>query len=248
MIRVLGVVLLCGAVSGCSLFSKGKVNATEVLNDFGGNAGLGDYRETQDALVSPLEIPPALSVPDDFSPKLAQVKGLPVMTPQRLEQVDLVKAEGVTIVQNDCARYALVEQPLETLWVNLTQFLNLLNLPVESSDATLGLMVTEFVERRNRVPKKAQPFLTELFNRASPKTAEDYFDKYRVRVEKDATQAQALRVYVTHEAMQELDSGTDWKQMPPEPERAAALLGQFVKFIALQQQALNAQSGQASGQ
>jgi uncharacterized lipoprotein len=234
--------------SGCSVFSGGVVNAKEVLNDFGGGgASATDYRETQDALVTPLEIPPELSVPEDMSPKLAQVAAAQAVTPKSIATFDKVEAKGITLVQNDCARFAKIDMPLNEFWLGLTQFLSVLELPVESSDVENGLMVTEFVERKNLVPKDAQPFLTELFNRASPKKAEDYFDKYTFRLEHDALDKKGLRVYVSHEAMQEQESGTDWKQMPPEPERAAMMLNQLIKFFALQQ-AAKAQADAANGQ
>ncbi len=202
--------LLCTAMAlgACSALDTEKVN----------------YRNTVKA--------PSLVVPPDLTQlsrdtRYAVVDGgvsalgnAATATPAAVKAVVAPASLGdVRIERAGNQRWLVVKRAPEALWDPLKEFWQESGLPLSMDRKNLGIMETEWVENRAKIPQEfiratVGKLLDSLY--AAPER-----DKYRTRLERSA--AGETEVFITHRGVMEVysdgeKSGTIWQARPSDPE------------------------------
>jgi len=213
------------SLSGCSSLSK----------SFGSGDAISskeNYRVTQDALISPLELPPGFQNPNrnmDMSNR--QLMG---QLNDKIMRKDIptFKVDGLSIRSNLSERWLHVDKVnSDDLWERLQRFLVAQGFAVEESRKDVGLIRTAYVARKEVVPKAEMGFLTRVFNAWREETAQGAMDRLTLRLETDAQGG--ANVYLRH-SMIIADSDGDinnWRSRPYHPVFEAEMLYQSMVFL-----------------
>lgn len=140
-----------------------------------------------------------------------------------------VSTDAVRIERAGDQRWLVVKQTPEQLWPKLREFWNDAGLPVATESEATGVMETEWVENRSKIP---QDFLRntigKVFDRAYS-TGER--DKFRTRLER--LPDGSTEIYISHRGAEEVLTGaqketTVWTVRPNDPTLEAQFLGRLV--------------------
>lgn len=203
-----------------------------------------DYKASKKA--APLDVPPDLTqlqkdnryaVPEGRG--VATASGMQAATGSQAAPVAGVPASAGTIgpVSTDAVRieragdqrWLVVKQTPEQLWPQLREFWNDAGLPVETESQATGVMETEWVENRSKIP---QDFLRNTIGKVFDKAySTGERDKFRTRLER--LPDGSTEIYISHRGAEEVLTGaqkesTVWTVRPNDPILEAQFLGRLV--------------------
>jgi outer membrane protein assembly factor BamC len=208
----------------------------------------------------PLEVPPDLSqlprderfvVPDRPQTVTASGQGQrPSATPGTVAVGSpVVPVSSVAKIERQGnQRWLAVNLPPEKAWPVLVDFWPSVGLKVEKSDATAGVLETNWAENRAKLPQ-------DIIRRTLGKVLDSVYstneqDKFRARIERTAQGTS--EIYISHRGMEEVytspaQESTKWQPRASDPELEAEMLQRLlVRFEAPVQRTATA-AGPASG-
>lgn len=213
-------------LSGCSSFKKSFDSEDSTLSR-------DNYRVTQDTLLSPLELPPNFQNPDrNMNASNRQLMG---QLNQALSRKDIPSyhVDGLSVQSNLSERWLhIAKVDSDDLWERLQRFLNAQGFTVEEARKDVGVIRTNFLARKEIVPKSEMSFLTRILNSWREETAEGAMDRLTLRVETDAQGG--ANVYLRHSMIIADNSDGDittWRSRPYHPEFEAEMLYQAMTFL-----------------
>lgn len=221
-----------------------------------GAMGLGnkriDYRAGA-AQTPTLEVPPDLTAPgNDERYKVPQGNGESVATysdytkrggdaAPRAAAV-LPEVKGVHLERSGAQRWLVVNDKAENVWPVLKAFWQETGLNIKSEDQTAGIMETDWVENRAKIPQGGlRSILGKVFDNMYSSGERD---QYRARLER-SKDGLGTEIYITHRGMEEVLSAdrntSSWKARANDPELEAIMLQRLmVRFGGNEVQATNA--------
>ncbi|MBD3767041.1 MAG: outer membrane protein assembly factor BamC [Gammaproteobacteria bacterium] len=213
------------SLSGCSSLSKSFGSGDAITNK-------DNYRVTQDALISPLELPPGFQNPNrsmDLSNR--QLMG---QLNDKIMRKDIptYQVDGLSIRSNLSERWLHVDKVNpDDLWERLQRFLVAQGFTVEESRKDVGLIRTAYVARKEVVPKSEMSFLTRILNSWREETAKGAMDRLTLRVETD--KQGGANVYLRHSMIfSDFDGDiNNWRLRPYQPLFEAEMLYQSMVFL-----------------
>ena len=203
-----------------------------------------DYKASKKA--TPLDVPPDLTqlqkdnryaVPEGrgvatasgmqaaAGSQAAPVAGVPASA----GAIGPVSTDAVRIERAGDQRWLVVKQTPEQLWPQLREFWNDAGLPVETESQATGVMETEWVENRSKIP---QDFLRNTIGKVFDKAySTGERDKFRTRLER--LPDGSTEIYISHRGAEEVLTGaqkesTVWTVRPNDPTLEAQFLGRLV--------------------
>lgn len=225
-----GLVLsaLMVSLSGCGMM--GSVMESDKL----------DYRGAKKA--AQLDVPPDLTqlqkdnryaVPDGRGVATAsgqqQARGA---APAAVAGDDAIGAAGnaaVRVERNGNQRWLVVKQTPEQLWPQLKQFWTDSGFTIETESATTGVMETNWVENRSKIPQ-------DIIRRTLGKVIDSAYstgerDKFRTRLERAPDGS--TEIYISHRGAEEVLTGPQkeiiqWTVRPNDPGLEAQFLAKLV--------------------
>ena len=245
-VRLSTLALATLLVSGCT-----------VLNPFSGEKV--DYK-TSAARSKPLEVPPDLSQLSRDSRFQAQGGVISASTAAAAgtAQPGVVATAAVAVLaRGDIrveragqARWLVVPQAPEQLWPQLRTFWEQRGFVLQTDDATIGVMETNWAENRSKLPNDViRNTLGRLVGNLYDTGERDIF---RTRIERTATGSE---IFVSHRGAEEVYVGErrdalTWRARPSDPQLEAEMLSRMMVALAPkepQAQALAAVSAATDG-
>jgi outer membrane protein assembly factor BamC len=252
LLRMLGLILLLGALAGCSTSFESLVPDRRV-----------DYRESK--LTNRLEVPPDLT-----SSTIDDTLAVPEINPtgtakfsayagERTSSGQVKAAETVLQTQPDIQierdgnrRWLLVQhQSPEQLWPKVKEFWTSNGLILKQEDPRIGVMETGWAENRADIPSGViRDVLSKFIDFAYSAPTRD---KFRVRLERvdDGT-----AIYLTHYGVEEVTRGdtvgkdkstsSQWQSRPPDPELEAEMLNRLMVYLGASEKRAAAQLAKSS--
>lgn len=219
--------------------------------------GLGskriDYKAGAEQAPS-LEVPPDLTMPaaGDSRYKVPQGDDQTVATYSDYSKrggarggvatAVLPEVKGVRLEREGTKRWLVVNDKPENVWPILKAFWQEQNLPIKNEDAAGGVMETDWVENRAKIP-------LDFIRKTLGKAFDDLYssgerDQYRTRLERDKD-GTSTDVYITHRGKEEVmdkDKVTSkWQDRPNDPELEAIMLQRLmVRFGSSEEKAADA--------
>jgi outer membrane protein assembly factor BamC len=206
-----------------------------------------DYKGSKKA--APLDVPPDLTqlqkdnryaVPDGSG--VATASGMQAAAgtqaapaagvPAGVATIGPVSTDAVRIERAGDQRWLVVKQTPEQLWPKLREFWNDAGLPVETESQATGVMETEWVENRSKIP---QDFLRNTIGKVFDKAySTGERDKFRTRLER--LPDGSTEIYISHRGAEEVLTGaqketTVWTVRPNDPTLEAQFLGRLVASL-----------------
>jgi outer membrane protein assembly factor BamC len=126
-------------------------------------------------------------------------------------------------------RWLLVKAPAEQVWPVVKQYWQDAGYQIKTENATAGVMETEWVEGRQRMPESG---IRGILQRAlGTNYGTSYRDKFHTRIER--TPDGSTEVYISHRRMEEVleggsREGTRWEPRPADPEQEAENLSKLL--------------------
>ena len=157
-----------------------------------------------------------------------------------------VSTDAVRVERAGDQRWLVVKQTPEQLWPQVRQFWEDAGLPVETESQATGVMETEWVENRSKIPQDfLRNTLGKVFDRAYS-TGER--DKYRTRLER--LPDGSTEIYISHRGAEEVLTGaqkesTVWTVRPNDPTLEAQFLGRLVARLTGATEPAQVQAAQA---
>lgn len=212
------------------------------------------YKSSRGA--SPLEVPPDLtSIPTQDS---IEVPGAETTYseyagdggPARSAAAVLPEVEGARIERSGDERWLAITADPEAVWSGTRDFWIGQGFTLETEEPAVGVMETNWAERRSSLPPGA---LTGLLN-----TLSDTFygvavrDRYRTRIERGSDSG-VTEVYVSHRGAEQMVVGDDnptaqpdvvaervWQPRPSDPGLEAEMLTRLMIFLGADEQQVEA--------
>lgn len=211
-----------------------------------------DYKAGAEQVPS-LEVPPDLTMPTgDSRYQVTQADDQTVETysdytkrgggvPGAVATV-LPEVKGVRLEREGTQRWLVVNDKAENVWPVVKAFWQANNLPIVTEDAAAGVMETEWVENRAKIP-------LDFIRKALGKAFDDLYssgerDQYRTRLER-GSDGMTTSIYITHRGKEEVmdkDKITSkWQDRPNDPELETIMLQKLmVHFGSSEDQAASA--------
>ncbi len=207
-----------------------------------------DYR-TQARQTTGLDVPPDLTqLPKENRPSgtisAAQMAAQPAAARPAAtagSTVALAKVGDVEFQRLGNTRWLHTSLPPEQLWPVLKTFWQERGLQVETEDASIGVMETNWAENRAKLPqdfirKAIGSMLDSIYS-----TGER--DKYRTRLERSPDGG--TDIYITHRGMVEVYTNsqkddTAWQPRPSDPEMEAEMLSRLLLKLGGKEEAAQA--------
>lgn len=149
----------------------------------------------------------------------------------------LPEVKGVRLARDGDKRWLVVNDKPENVWPVVKAFWQENGLTLASEDPSAGVMETEWVENRAKIPQ-------DFIRRTLGKVVDGLYstgerDRYRTRLERDGA---STSLYITHYGKEEvLDKDkvtTKWQNRPNDPELEAIMLQKLmVRFGSSEEQA-----------
>lgn len=225
-IPVIGLVLLSAVTtSGCSSLGKSFGYNDSVSQD-------DNYRVTQDALISPLELPPGFQNPNrNMDVTNRQLMG--ALNDKVLKQdIPSFQVAGMSVQSNLSERWLHIDKAdANDVWERLQRFVAAQGFSIEDARKDVGVMRTNFLARKEIVPKTELSMLTRVLNSWRAETAQGALDRLTLRVQSD--RRGGLDVFVRHSMVVESGDGGagSWRSRPYHPEFEAEMIYQALVFL-----------------
>jgi uncharacterized lipoprotein len=227
--RVLSLAILSLlAGSGCSSFSKSFDSKDSVTQE-------DNYRVTQDALISPLELPPGFQNPNrNMDANNRKLMGQLNDHNETIgkQAIPSYHADGLSVGSNLSERWLHIDKAnANDVWERLQHFLTAQGFAIEDARKDVGIIQTAYLPRRDVVPKTEMSFLGRVLNSWREETAKGALDRLTLRVQTDATGG--LNVYFRHSMIIQSNDGdvSSWTYRPYHPEYEAEMLYQSMVYL-----------------
>lgn len=154
----------------------------------------------------------------------------------------LPEIQKVRLERNGAQRWLAVSDNAENVWSVVKAFWQEIGLPIKSEDKAAGVMETDWVENRAKIPQSAiRNVIGKLFDSAYSSGERD---QYLTRLDRSKDGA-ITEVHVTHRGVAEVFSPdmtfSKWQPRPNDPELEAIMLQRLmVRFGASEAQAASA--------
>ena len=217
---ILGAALVL-LLAGCKSFGLGGKRI-----DYGAEAGQ----------VPALEVPPDLTAPaSDNRYRVPQESGEGVASYSDYRRGGAVgtggrstvlpEVKGVRLERSGAQRWLVVNDKPENVWLVIKAFLQENGLAIKSEDQAAGVMETDWMENRAKIPQDGvRNVIGKVFDNAYSSGERD---QYRVRLER-GKDGVSTEVYITHRGMEEVlsddKSTSKWQARPADPEMEAVML------------------------
>jgi outer membrane protein assembly factor BamC len=224
--RILSLAMISLLVgSGCSSLSKSFGSSDSITQE-------DNYRVTQDALISPLELPPGFQNPNrNMDANNRQLMGQ--LNDKIIKQdIPSYRADGLSVRNNLSERWLHIDKAnSDDMWERLQRFLISQGFAIEEARKDVGVIRTAFLPRREIVPKTEMSILTRVLNAWREETAKGAMDRLTLRVQTDA--AGGMDVFVRHTMLIEDMDGEMryWRSRPYHPEFEAETIYQSMVFL-----------------
>lgn len=202
-----------------------------------------DYKASVKA--TPLSVPPDLTqLPRDtrYTTPGATVSATGFQSAAQgavVSSIAVGPGAGMRLEGQGPQRWLVVDQPAEKLWPQIKEFWQETGLPLTLDQAQLGILETDWVENRAKLPQ-------DFIRRTLGKLLEGLYstsmlDKYRTRLERNASGG--TEIYISHRGMEEVyqDAGktkTIWQSRATDTELEVEMLRRLMlKLGASSQQA-----------
>jgi len=204
------------------------------------------------AQVRTLEVPPDLTVPGtDDRYKIPQgdggaattysdySKGGAIHGPSKV----LPEIPGVRLERNAAQRWLRISDKPENVWPIVKAFWIENGLTLKSEDPAAGVMETDWVENRAKLPQTDLQTVAENIIDSEVYSAGER-DQYTTRLER-GKDGMSTEVYITHHGMEEVFSNdkkvSKWQARGSDPEKEAIMLQRLmVRFGSSEEQASSA--------
>ena len=210
--------------TGCSNFSKAFGYGDSV-------AQTDNYRVTQDALINPLELPPGFQNPSrNMDATNRQLMGQ--INDKLKNDIPSLRVAGMGVQSNLSERWLHIEKAdANDIWDRLQKFLITQGFGIEEARKDIGLIKTQFLARKDVVPKAEMGFLTRVLNAWRAETAQGALDRLTLRVNTDGKGG--LDVFFRHNMLIEADTTGvgNWRSRPYHPEFEAEMLYQALIYL-----------------
>ena len=216
------------SLSGCGMMSS--VMESDKL----------DYRGAKKAAA--LDVPPDLTqLQKDNRYAVPDGRGVATASGQQLargagpaavasgDAIGVAGNAAVKVERNGNQRWLVVKQTPEQLWPQLKQFWTDAGFTIESESATTGVMETNWVENRSKIPQ-------DIIRRTLGKVIDSAYstgerDKLRTRLERAADGS--TEIYISHRGAEEVLTGPQkeiiqWTVRPNDPGLEAQFLAKLV--------------------
>lgn len=196
-----------------------------------------DYRSGA-AQAPSLEVPPDLTTPaSDDRYRVPQGEGVATFSDynkgdavagqSRGASAVLPEVKGAHLERNGTQRWLVVNDKPENVWVAVKAFLQENGLDIKSEDQALGVIETDWVENRAKIPEDGLRRLISKIKVLDSLYSSGERDQYRVRLER-GKDGGGTEVYITHRGMEEVlsadGSTSKWQTRPADPELEAIML------------------------
>ncbi|MGD8547314.1 MAG: outer membrane protein assembly factor BamC [Thiohalophilus sp.] len=202
-----------------------------------------------------LEVPPGLG-----KPRVGEQMQIPAIGRERASyssqqngdngQGVLATAENIRFVRQGNMHWLELDMPPAQVWSAARDFLKSLGFEITREDPALGVMETDWQERRERIPGN---WLQRVMDSIS---STGFRDRYMVRLER--MPQGGTRLFISHRGLQEVVSGGDtalditetaWVPTEPDTELEVELLKRFlISLGTAQDQATRIVAGGGSSQ
>ena len=219
--------------------------------DDAGSDGQPSYKSSRSA--PPLEIPPDLSssavrdtlpIPGVGATYSQYASGAPQPGTESAQAV-LPEAADARIERSGDERWLAVAMKPEEVWPRLRDFWTEQGFVLETEEPDIGLMETEWAERRTPLPGTAAKKLFQKVYEAFYGVA--FRDRYRTRIERGA-ESGTTDIYVSHRGAEQIVLGEEtraqtdgplewaWQPRPGDPGLEALMLSRLLVFLGVDEE------------
>ncbi|MCH9673394.1 MAG: outer membrane protein assembly factor BamC [Gammaproteobacteria bacterium] len=150
----------------------------------------------------------------------------------------LPKVAAVRVARSGDERWLVIDATPGQVWPRLREFFLETGFLIQYEDPGLGIMETDWAERREELPQGLiRSFLQKLSTAAYSFATRD---KFRARLEHGA-EAGTTEVYLSHRGAEEKSQGTTyvWSPRPSDPELEAEMLTRLINSLGVEQSQAN---------
>ncbi len=225
LMRLSTVLLLMTLGSGCSSLGEPSSGSRT------------DYQHSQNT--QGLEVPPDLTlpprdpnfvIPDPQTTPRDAASSAPEPSPQDAPAATVAqRVPGISLQRDGSVRWLSIDALPQAVWPKVLAFWQDQGFTLTRTDATLGIMETQWSENRADIP---QDGLRKYIGRAFKHLYSTAMrDKFRARLEPQGNAGTAL--YMSHQGMQEVVQGqsTIWQTRPTDPELEAEMLVRLMTYL-----------------
>ena len=156
----------------------------------------------------------------------------------------LQEVEGARIERNGAERWLVVEMMPEEVWPRIRDFWTAQGLALETEEPDIGIMETEWAERRTPLPGHAVKKLFQRVYEAFYGVA--FRDRYRTRIERGAGPG-STDIYIAHRGAEQVVLGEErsggdgplewvWQPRPNDPGLEAEMLSRLLVFLGVDEE------------
>lgn len=225
-LRTLAVTLMAVlAASGCSNLKKAFGVGDSVAQE-------DNYRVTQDAMLSPLELPPGFQNPNRNMDASNRVLMGQLNDKIARQDVPSFRVDGLSVQANMSERWLHVDKAdAGDLWERMQRFLTSQGFAIEEARRDIGVIRTAYLPRKEIVPKSEMGFLSRILNAWRDETAKGALDRLTVRLASDGKGG--MDIFLRHSMLIENADGdmTYWRSRPYHPVFESEMLYQALVFL-----------------
>jgi len=236
-IKILLISLLGVSLSGC--FSNEPKEKTGDSEKKLGELTINYY---SDKSVNSLEVPPDLTSPDyqkafrisqyakNIDENMVNFKEVKVEE----KVLNFSKKSDITVQRSGQKRWLLINKSPENVWNLVNEFFKQTGFTINKSDKKIGILETDFLENRPKVPGQSMNFIRAWLQSIGQVYTLPTVDKFRVRIEA-LDQGNKAELYLTLSSMEEVVNGlkgeTIWQNKVKDINLENEMLLRIMMFI-----------------
>jgi len=236
-IKILLISLLGVSLSGC--FSNEPKEKTGDSEKKLGELTINYYA---DKSVNSLEVPPDLTSPDyqkafrisqyakNIDENMVNFKEVKVEE----KVLNFSKKSDITVQRSGQKRWLLINKSPENVWNLVNEFFKQTGFTINKSDKKIGILETDFLENRPKVPGQSMNFIRAWLQSIGQAYTLPTVDKFRVRIEA-LDQGNKAELYLTLSSMEEVVNGlkgeTIWQNKVKDINLENEMLLRIMMFI-----------------
>jgi len=236
-IKILLISLLGVSLSGC--FSTEPKEKTGDSEKKLGELTINYYA---DKSVNSLEVPPDLTSPDyqkafrisqyakNIDENMVNFKEVKVEE----KVLNFSKKSDITVQRSGQKRWLLINKSPENVWNLVNEFFKQTGFTINKSDKKIGILETDFLENRPKVPGQSMNFIRAWLQSIGQAYTLPTVDKFRVRIEA-LDQGNKAELYLTLSSMEEVVNGlkgeTIWQNKVKDINLENEMLLRIMMFI-----------------
>jgi len=195
-----------------------------------------------DKSVNSLEIPPDLTSPEsqkafriseyvkDVSENMVSFKDNSTDNSTNVK----IDSNLVTVERDGQKRWIIVSKSKDSVWDLVNEFLRLQGFTISKSSREIGILETDYLENRPKVPGSSMNFIRAWLQSVGQSYTLPTVDKFRVRVESSADDKKT-EIYITLSSMEEVvknaSGDTIWQNKPKDQSLENEMMLRLMMFI-----------------